>query len=256
MSAPLVVKIGGSTLGSGDSSMRDIAELARRGDAPIVVHGGGAEATRWLEAMSIPSRFEGGLRVTDEAALPVIVAVYAGLVNKRIVAAINGAGALALGLCGADAETIECERGEPALGLVGNPVRVNLTAIAALRKAAIVPVVGPVGFVREASGHQLVNVNADAVAAAIASAAKARELVLLTDVDGVRGAGGETVSSIDPDAAEGLIASGVAAGGMVPKLRAAIDASRAGVPARIIDGRRPGALLESAGGGTVVRADG
>lgn len=253
MTSPLVVKIGGSTLGSGDSSMHDIAALGIAGDIPIVVHGGGAEATRWLEAMSVPSRFEQGLRVTDEAALPVIVAVYAGLVNKRIVASINAAGAPAAGLCGVDAGLVECERGDPVLGFVGNPVTVNLAVINALLAASIVPVVGPVGFVREAGAHQLVNVNADTVAAAIAGAARARELIFLTDVEGVRDGEGRTIERIDPREAEALIAGGVAAGGMVPKLRAAIDAATSGVAARIIDGRRSGALLESAAMGTVIQ---
>ena len=80
---PLVIKIGGSTLGAADTTFRDVAALAVSGAVPIVVHGGGAEASRWLEAMQIPSRFERGLRVTDEKVLPVVVAVFAGLVNKR-----------------------------------------------------------------------------------------------------------------------------------------------------------------------------
>jgi acetylglutamate kinase len=101
MTAPLVIKIGGSTLGEADTTFRDVATLAASGDVPIVVHGGGAEASRWLEAMSIPSRFANGLRVTDERVLPVVVAVFAGLVNKRIVAAINAAGGRAVGLSGA-----------------------------------------------------------------------------------------------------------------------------------------------------------
>src|SRR5690606_34159683 len=107
------------TLGEADSTFADVAALARSGDVPIVVHGGGAEATRWLEAMSVPSRFEDGLRVTDEAALPVIVAVYAGLVNKRIVSALNAAGATAAGICGADAGLVECRMADPRLGFVG-----------------------------------------------------------------------------------------------------------------------------------------
>src|SRR5690606_20578908 len=102
MTQPLVIKIGGSTLGSTDTTFRDVAALASRGDIPVVVHGGGAEATRWLDAMGIESRFERGRRVTDEKALPVVVAVFAGLVNKRIVSAINAAGARAVGLSGAD----------------------------------------------------------------------------------------------------------------------------------------------------------
>ena len=107
MSGARVIKIGESTLGSADPTGLDVAALALAGEVPVVVHGGGAEASRWLEAMSIPSRFERGLRVTDAAVLPVVVAVFAGLVNKRIVSAINAAGSLAVGLSGAYGRILE-----------------------------------------------------------------------------------------------------------------------------------------------------
>ncbi len=137
MSQPLVIKIGGSTLGSTDTTYADIAAMAKDGDVPVVVHGGGAEASRWLEAMNIPSRFERGLRVTDERVLPVVVAVFAGLVNKRIVTAINAAGARAVGLSGADGRLLECRIADPALGFVGEPVAVHPEAVTALRDAGV-----------------------------------------------------------------------------------------------------------------------
>jgi acetylglutamate kinase len=253
MSGPLVIKVGGSTLGSADSTYADIATIARD-DVPIVVHGGGAEASRWLEAMGIVSRFENGLRVTDEAALPVIVAVYAGLVNKRIVAAINAAGGLAAGLCGADACLVECDRSNPELGFVGNPREVHRGVLDALRAATIVPVIGPIGFTREDTGLQLVNVNADTIAGAVAAEVGASEAVFLTDVEGVRGADGTVAERLTVSAAERLIEQGVASGGMIPKLRACIATAKLGVPARILDGRQPGALLDRQRRGTVVSA--
>ncbi len=161
MSDPLVIKIGGSTLGSSDTTFRDIAALAIGGNVPVVVHGGGAEATRWLEAMGIPSHFERGLRVTDEQVLPVVVAVFAGLVNKRIVSAINAAGATAVGLSGADGRILECRIVAPDLGFVGEPLAVHPRAITALREAGMVPVISPIGFVPGTRADQLVNVNAD-----------------------------------------------------------------------------------------------
>jgi acetylglutamate kinase len=251
MSGPLVIKVGGSTLGSNDSTYADIAALARD-EVPIVVHGGGAEASRWLDAMGIASRFENGLRVTDEAALPVIVAVYAGLLNKRIVAAINAAGGTAAGLCGADACLVECDPGDPSLGFVGTPRSVNPAALDALRTAGIVPVVGPIGFVRQAGAQQLVNVNADAIAGAIAAAVGASEAIFLTDVEGVRTGGGAVATRLTVPEAESLIETGVASGGMIPKLRACIATAELGVPARILDGRQPNALLDRQRRGTVV----
>jgi acetylglutamate kinase len=250
MSAPLVVKIGGSTLGSTDTSFRDIAKLAQRGDVPIVVHGGGAEATRWLDAMGIESRFEQGRRVTDDRALPVIVAVFAGLVNKRIVAAINAAGARAVGLSGADGRTLECDMRDPALGFVGEPREVHPEAIVALREAGMVPVLSPVGFVPGEDADQLVNVNADTVAGSIAAAVGARKLVFLTDIDGVRRGDGSVIPELTGQQARELIRAGVATGGMIPKIDACLHALELGVPVQIVDGRVPGILAGDLASGT------
>ena len=247
---PLVIKVGGSTLGAADTAFRDIAALDRDGARPIVVHGGGAEASRWLDAMGVESRFIDGLRATDERALPVIVAVFAGLVNKRIVAALNAAGARAAGLSGADGRTLECEMRRPELGFVGTPVAAHPEAVLALRDAGFVPVVSPVGFVPGADGDQLVNVNADEAAGWIARAVDARELAFLTDVEGVRGADGAVIPELDAAAVRGLREQGVIAGGMIPKTDACLLAASLGVPSRIIDGREPGALLDREGRGT------
>ena len=250
MDRPTVIKIGGSTLGATDTTFADVAEMARAGDIPIVVHGGGAEASRWLEAMSIPSRFERGLRVTDENVLPVVVAVFAGLVNKRIVAAINAAGASAVGISGADGRTLECRIASPELGFVGEPVGVNPRAINALRAAGIVPVVAPVGCVPGDGADQLVNVNADTVAGNIAAAVNASKLVFLTDIDGVRGPENNVVATLTEVLARGWITDGTIAGGMIPKVEACLHALSLGVPVQIVDGRRSHSLRHLAGSGT------
>ena len=248
---PLVVKIGGSTLGSADSTFRDLAALATAGEVPVVVHGGGAEASAWLERMGIPSRFERGLRVTDEAVLPIVVAVFAGLVNKRIVAAINAAGARAVGFSGADGRTLECRLASPALGFVGEPVAVHPEAIHALLVARIIPVISPIGFVPGTAADQLVNVNADTVAGNIAAALGATRLVFLTDVAGVRGPSGVLFPALSPGEARRLITTGVVAGGMIPKVEACLHAASLGVTAQVIDGRVDGALRQREGAGTV-----
>jgi acetylglutamate kinase len=250
MSAPLVIKIGGSTLGEADTTFRDVAALAKHGDVPIVVHGGGAEASRWLEAMSIPSHFVDGLRATDERVLPVVVAVFAGLVNKRIVAAINAAGAAAVGLSGADGRLLQCKLAKPELGFVGEPERVDPRALHALRDAGIIPVISPIGCVPGDTVDQLVNVNADTVAGDIAAAAGARDLVFLTDVEGVRDGAGERIPALDEATVWRLIAEGVIAGGMIPKVRACLHAVELGVPVQIVDGRQPGILLDRTNKGT------
>ncbi len=247
----LVVKVGGSTLGAADTTFRDIATLDRSGARPVVVHGGGAEASRWLEAMGIESRFVDGLRVTDERALPVIVAVFAGLVNKRIVAELNAAGARAAGISGADGRTLECERRRPDLGFVGTPVAARAEAVLALRDAGFVPVVSPVGVVPGSLRDELVNVNADEAAAWLARVTDARELVFLTDVAGVRGADGAVLPELDATAVRALREQGVIAGGMIPKTEACLRAAALGVRSQILDGRAAGALLAREGRGTV-----
>src|SRR3989337_1214244 len=98
----IVIKIGGSTLGSGDTTFEDLAALQEQGVRPVVVHGGGKVITDWLEKSQVPTRFVRGLRVTDELTLDVVVAVLAGLVNKELVAKIQACGGRAIGLCGAD----------------------------------------------------------------------------------------------------------------------------------------------------------
>lgn len=250
MSAPVVIKIGGSTLGSTDTTFRDIGRMAARGDVPVVVHGGGSEASRWLDAMAIPSRFENGLRVTDEQVLPVVVAVFGGLVNKRIVAAINAAGGSAVGLSGADGRLLECHLVAPELGFVGEPVAVHPEALVALRSAGLIPVISSLGFVPGEDADQVVNVNADTVAGNIAAAVGARELVFLTDVEGVRGGNGEVISRLTAEEAGRLFSDGVISGGMIPKVQACLHALALGVPAQIIDGRLPGSLLQREGAGT------
>lgn len=255
MSQPLVIKIGGSTLGSADTTFADIAALAKDGDVPVVIHGGGAEASRWLDAMRIDSRFERGLRVTDEHVLPVVVAVFAGLVNKRIVAAINAAGGRAVGLSGADGRLLECELRAPELGFVGEPKAVHPEAVVALCDAGIIPVISSVGWAPGDGADQLVNVNADTVAGHIAAAVGGRMLVFLTDVEGVRGGDSATLAHLTSSQARELIADGTIAGGMIPKVEACLQATALGVPAQIADGRVPHMLIEREGKGTLFATD-
>lgn len=252
-SKPTLIKIGGSTLGSTDTTFEDIAAMAKAGNVPVVVHGGGAEASRWLDAMQIPTRFERGLRVTDEKVLPVVVAVFAGLVNKRIVAAINAAGACAVGFSGADGRLLECTLAGPEFGFVGEPAAVHPEAVIALREAGIIPVVSPIGYVPGSPADQLVNVNADTVAGSIAAAIGAESVLFLTDVDGVRGPAG-VVPALDAATARAYIADGTIAGGMIPKVEACLHAAALGVPATILDGRLAHALLGKDGSGTRITA--
>ncbi|MBM2825778.1 MAG: acetylglutamate kinase, partial [Dehalococcoidales bacterium] len=146
MDKAVVVKIGGSTLGSHDTTIEDIVELHRQGRTLVIVHGGGKLITEWLAKQGIPSRFVQGERVTDQATLEVVIAVLAGLVNKEIVAAITGMGGRAVGISGVDGALIEGRISDKEKGYVGAVVRVNTALLEALIKSAFVPVVAPVGL--------------------------------------------------------------------------------------------------------------
>lgn len=250
MDKPIVVKIGGSTLGANDTSLEDIGVLQRDGAAPVVVHGGGAIITQWLGRMGVETRFVRGLRVTDDESLRVATAVLCGLVNKELVAQINRLGGQAVGLSGADGPCVEARVADPDLGLVGQVVRVNPEPIEALLSAGFVPVIAPIGVhVRDGSPLEgkLLNINADTVAGHVAAALSAQRLIFLTDVEGVLDASGRVLSSLGPEQARALIASGVARGGMIPKLEAALEAFGHQTPTVIIDGRQPHALVKGLG---------
>jgi acetylglutamate kinase len=238
MSEILVVKLGGTTIAEESHVLAEVAAVARR--RPVVlVHGGGKRITEWLERLGVPSRFEGGLRVTDAQSLEVAAAVLRGVVNSELVAGLRDLGVDAVGLSGVDGGLLVAER-IPDLGLVGRVVGLRRDLLDAILVGGQVPVVAPLA--RDEHGI-VCNVNADDAAAGIASGLGARQLVLLTDVDGVRGADGTRLDSLTVAEAEDLIAGGVIDGGMVPKVRAALMAlTWDGSEAIIADSSADGAL--------------
>lgn len=243
----LVVKIGGSTLGAHDTTLGDVVSLQRRGLRPVIVHGGGALISEWLKAYGLPSRFERGLRVTDEKTLEVVVAVLAGLVNKRLVAALTAAGGRAVGLSGADGGLLKARLLDEKLGYVGEVTVVDAASLLDLLDDGFVPVVAPIAvqWSEEASTGQLLNINADTAAGAVAAALSARWLVFLTDVAGVVGEDGQALSALPAERVATLADAGVIQGGMIPKVEACLQAAAAGSRSVIVDGRREGALLEA-----------
>lgn len=243
MEPTIVVKVGGSTLGQHDTALEDIAVLQKAGRKLIVVHGGGNAATEWLKLHGIASEFIGGLRVTGPEAIDVVVAVFAGLVNKQIVAGLNALGGRSVGISGADAGLLATRRLDPRLGFVGEVTRVDASILAVVQEGGFLPVVSCVGFWDE-QPSKLMNINADTVAGEIAAAMGASHLVFLTDVANVRDGGGEAIEELRAAEVEGLISAGVASGGMVPKLRAGARAATAGTRSYIVDGRQSRALLE------------
>jgi len=219
MSEILVVKLGGTTIAEQSQVLDEVAAVARQ--RPVVlVHGGGRRITEWLERLGVPSRFEGGLRVTDPAALEVAAAVLRGVVNSELVSGLRTLGVDAVGLSGVDGGLLIAER-IPELGLVARVVGLRRDLLDAILVGGQVPVVAPLA--RDEDGI-VCNVNADDAAAGIAAGLGARQLVLMTDVDGVRDAEGRRLDTLTIGEAEALIESGVIKGGMVPKIRAALAA--------------------------------
>jgi len=240
----LIVKIGGSTLGQHDTALDDIVALHRAGVRVVVVHGGGAEITRWLDVHEVPSRFVDGLRVTDAAARDVVVAVLAGLINKQLVAQFAQRGARAFGLCGADAGLLQARIGNPALGYVGTEGEADTTTLRLLLDAGLLPLVAPIGIAGTEHGLELVNINGDSMAGEIAAAFGRCLLVFLTDVPGVLDKSGAAVTTLDAAERERLRMEGALSGGMLPKIDACLRAARNGARAWIVDGRAPRALAE------------
>ena len=243
--APIVVKIGGSTLGAEDTTLDDVVALQRAGERPIVVHGGGAMITDWLDRLQVPSEFVDGLRSTSEQALEVVVAVLRGVINTQLVAAIGERGGRAVGLSGVDGSLVTAERYDERLGMVGRITAVDGDFLLGLLEAGVVPVIAPIGL--EPPARPL-NINADTMAGEVARAVQARSLVFLTDVDGLLDAGGSLVERLDPTRAEALRAEGTLSGGMLPKVEACFRGVEAGGVAHIVNGRAPGTLSRVAAG--------
>ena len=232
-----VLKIGGSVLeagGAGEAILDRVAAAWEAGERLLVVHGGGAELSRWLARLGIESRFRDGLRITTPETLPVALMVLGGLINRRLVEGLLRRGCPAVGLTGADgAGTVGLPADGPALGAVGRIGSVNAPFYSALIAERRLPVVASLAWNPE-SGW--LNVNADLMAAALAAGLRARRLHLMTDTPGVLAHGGVPAPLLTLDELDRLVAEGIATNGMLPKLSACRAALEARVPEVVILG--------------------
>ncbi len=242
--AIVVVKFGGHAMGDQaamDTFARDIVLMQMVGVNPVIVHGGGPMINEKLDVLGIKSTFVDGKRVTDAATVEVVEMVLSGLVNKRIVQAINGQGGKAVGLSGKDANLMVCEQTNAELGFVGTPTDIDASVLHDLFEKDMIPVIAPLGA---GKNGETFNVNGDTASGAIAAALKADRLLLLTDVAGVKNAEGEVVTELKADTIRAMIADGTIAGGMIPKTETALTAIDGGVRGVVIlDGRAPNACL-------------
>ncbi len=239
-SQPIVIKIGGSTLGAHDTSIADCAALHNAGRSVVIVHGGGATVSDWLGRLAVPTEFVSGLRKTTAEAREVVVAVLAGLVNKQLVQQFAALGVRAIGLCGADGGILRSVMNSRGLGYVGDAPICDATALRAQLGAGFMPVVSPIGLTP--GGDELLNINADTAAGAIAAALQAEHLIFLTDVAGILDQEQSLVPCLNAAAITRLQEDGTLAGGMLPKVEACRAAARAGSRTRIVDGRATGAI--------------
>ncbi|WP_163577890.1 acetylglutamate kinase [Halomonas faecis] len=266
----VVVKYGGNAMTEDaliDSFARNMVLMKEVGINPVVVHGGGPQIGELLEKLKIESRFVGGMRVTDAETMDVVEMVLGGLVNKGIVNLINQCGGKAIGLTGKDgaqirARQLRVEHQTPEMtapeiidiGHVGEVEHISTELIEMLAARDFIPVIAPIGV--DAGGRSY-NINADLVAGKVAEALGAEKLMLLTNVAGLMNAAGEVLTGLTTAQVDAMIADGTIHGGMLPKIRCALEAVKGGVAsAHIIDGRVPHAtLLEiftNAGVGTLI----
>jgi len=244
----IVIKFAGALL-EDDATVRELARqvaaLAQEGHEILVVHGGGKLFTATLKRMAIESKFVGGLRVTDRETRDAAIMVFAGLLNKKVAAAISAEGQPAVGVSAADsrcflAEPMVHNEVEGGLGFVGYLTGLNLPFIESLWREGLVPVAPCLGI---GSDNELYNINADHMAAACAEFLNADQLIYLTDVAGVLD-GEKVLSAVSCQEIDRLVQCRVVSGGMVLKLEAAKRAIEGGVrQVRIIGGTTPEALL-------------
>lgn len=224
-----VIKVGGNELD--DPSFlgqfaATIAQMKRAGEQPIIVHGGGKVLTELLAMMNVPTRFVDGLRVTDEKTRDAALMVLSGLANKRLVATLIAHGVDAVGLSGLDAALIRVEPLDEALGFVGRPIGARADLFSTWLGQGLTPVVSPMSL---GTDGEIYNVNADHAAGVIARATDADLLTFVTNVPGVLDRGKTIIPQLLATQAEALIGDGTISGGMIPKVRTALEALEAGV---------------------------
>jgi acetylglutamate kinase len=256
----IVVKFGGNAMVDEtlqNSFARDIVLMKLVGMNPVVVHGGGPQIGALLDKLNIQSEFVDGMRVTDSATMDVVEMVLGGSVNKQIVSLINRNGGQAIGISGKDGNLIRAKKlslqknalNMPEMevpeiidiGHVGEVEHVNVKVINTLTESDFIPVIAPIGVDDKGASY---NINADLVAGKIAEVLQAEKLMLLTNVAGLQSKTGDVLTGLSTQQVDGLIEDGTIYGGMLPKIRCALDAVKGGVAsAHIVDGRVAHAVL-------------
>lgn len=243
----IIIKYGGNAMKNDEmkkSVMRDVVLLSKVGIKIILVHGGGPEINETLKKMDIPSEFINGLRKTDKATMNVVQMVLAGKVNKDLVGLIQANEGDAIGICGMDANFLKVKKVSEELGYVGEVCEVNIEFINKILDAGLIPVVSSIGVDENGDAY---NINADDAAARIAGMMKATALINMTDAPGLlkdKDDPDSLIATISVSEVPQLIREGIVAGGMLPKVRSAVEAIRWGCKkVFIIDGKVPHGIM-------------
>lgn len=260
----IVIKFGGNAMVDDKLKAgfaKDIVMMKLVGINPVIVHGGGPQIGNLLTELGIQSHFVDGMRVTDSKTMDVVEMVLGGAVNKEIVHLINQAGGKAVGVTGKDGQLIKAKKlklsentskkkapelQEPEIidiGQVGEVLSINTDVIDMLTSSNFIPVIAPIGVDDQGRSY---NINADLVAGKIAEVLKAEKLMLLTNVSGLQDKNGKVLTGLSTLQVDNLITDGTIYGGMLPKIKSALNAVKSGtISAHIIDGRvNHAALLE------------
>jgi acetylglutamate kinase len=247
--SPILLKVGGNEIDDDGFLAGLVTAVAalRRHTPVVIVHGGGKEIGDLHRRLDVPFEFVEGLRVTTADSLRLVEMVLSGLVNTRLTRWLVNGGVPALGVSGVDLGLVRVEPLRPNgqdIGFVGRIVGVQADPMKRWLAEGITPVISPISLGVDGQSY---NVNADQVAAAVAASVGASRLVFVSNVPGVL-LDGAVAPLLTTDQAEAHIANGQIFGGMIPKVRAAMEALQAGAPAAVITNLAGLA----AGGGTVI----
>ena len=253
----IVIKYGGNAMSDEilkEGFARDVVLMKLVGMQPVVIHGGGPQIGETLNKLGKKSTFIEGMRVTDNETMDIVEMVLGGVINKEIVTLINHFGGNAVGLCGREGGLIEAkkmivEKNNPEfdvpeiidLGHVGDVHNIDKSVIEEIIKDDSIPVVAPVGTDKSGQSY---NINADLVAGKVAEILEAEKLIMLTNTKGLLDENNKVLTGVSVEEVDKLISDGIIHGGMLPKIRSALNAVHGGIQtSHIIDGRVKHAVL-------------
>jgi len=250
----VVIKIGGSMMEDDsilESALNDLILMRYVGIRVVVIHGGGKKINDLVEQKGIKPEFVDGLRVTGKDSIEIVKMVLIGDINTKIVSFLNKNGGMAVGISGNDASFIKCSKKKYKkdgkdidLGFVGEIESIDSNFLNSILSNGYIPVIATVGTDKKGNVY---NINADTCAAKIAISLKARKMILLTDVDGIMNdgkKGNELISKLTVEQSLNLIKSGKIGSGMIPKVKACIDALENGAErTHILNGTRKHSTL-------------